>query len=236
MRKFWFITLFLVGMLALTSVTAAKYIPYVEPLDGDWGDIAQPWQAPGGFSTVLYGRMESDADVDAIAYEFIEPTSSWLVELAVPVCGDHFAPFIPSIAVLSDKLPVAEVDDLPFELPRGMGAVVLTDGELLEMSRSENYLFTGDTQRFVRYESDARLDRGEYLIVVWEPQGNTGAYALSIMGVHPDYVDAMEADRIDEAFDLVNSGSWMGQDCDAPLVAETSGQDTSMFNTVRVGR
>jgi hypothetical protein len=219
MRKFWLITLFLIGMLALTSVTAAKYVPYVEPLDGDWGDVAQPWQAPGGFSTVLYGRMENDEDVDAIAYEFIEPTSNWLVEVGVPVCGEHFAPFIPSIAILGDDLPAAEADTLPFELPRGMGAVVLTDGELIEMARSENYLFTGEVQRFVRYESDALLDSGEYLIVVWEPEGHTGAYALSLMGVHPDYIDAMEADRMDEAFDLVNSGVWMGQDCDAPLVS-----------------
>jgi protocatechuate 3,4-dioxygenase beta subunit len=38
-----------------------------------------------------------------------------------------------------------------------------------------------------------------------------------MIGVHPDYVDAMESARIDEAFDLVNSGAWMGQDCNAPL-------------------
>jgi hypothetical protein len=216
MRRFWLVTLFLVGMLALTSVTAAKYIPYVEPLDDDWGDVTQPWQAPGGFSTVLYGRMENDEDVDAIAYEFIEPTNNWLVELAVPVCGEYFARFVPSVAVIGAGLPAAEADDVPFELPEGMGAVVLTDGELVEMERSENYLFSGDTQRFVRYESAARLESGDYLIVVWEPDGHTGAYALSIMGVHPDYIDAMEADRIDEAFDLVNSGTWMGQDCSAP--------------------
>jgi hypothetical protein len=219
MRKFWLITLILVGILALTGITAAKYIPYVEPLDGDWGDVAQPWHAPGGFSTVLYGRVESDEDVDAIAYEFIEPTSNWLVELAVPVCGEHFAPFIPSIAVLGDDLPTVEADRLPFELPQGMGALVLTGGGLIEMARSENYLFSGETQRFVRYDSDILLNRGEYLLVVWEPDGHTGAYALSIMGVHPDYVDAMEANRIDEAFDLVNSGSWMGQDCDAAAVS-----------------
>jgi hypothetical protein len=227
MHKFWLITLILVVTLALASVATAKYIPYVEPLDGDWGDAAQPWPAPGGFSTVLYGRMESAEDVDAIAYEFIQPTSNWLVEVAVPVCGEHFALFIPSVAVLGDHLPAVEADSLPFELPEGMGAVVLTDGELIEMSRSENYLFTGDTQRFVRYDSDVLLDRGEYLLVVWEPEGQTGAYALSIMGVHPDYVDAMEANRMDEAFDLVNSGTWMGQGCEAAIAStQNTGRPT----------
>jgi hypothetical protein len=217
MRKFCYVLMLTVGLMAFTSITSAKYIPYVEPLDDDWGDVAQPWQAPGGFSTVLYGRMGSDEDVDAITYEFIQPTSNWLVEIAVPVCGEHFAGFTPSVAVIGSGLPAAEADDLPFELPEGMGVVVLTDGELIEMSKSENWLFTGDVQRFVRYESDSLLNKGEYQLVVWEPEGNTGAYALSIMGVHPDYIDTMEANRMEETFDLVNSGTWMGQECDAPL-------------------
>ena len=51
MRKMWIVLLMAVGMLALTNAASAKYIPYVEPLDEDWGDVAQPWPAPGGFSS-----------------------------------------------------------------------------------------------------------------------------------------------------------------------------------------
>jgi hypothetical protein len=134
--------------------------------------------------------------------------------MGVPVCGAHFTRFSPIVAVIGECLPDA---DVPFEIPPGMGAVVLDEGRELEMSASENYLFSADAQRFIRFSADTLLPSGSYLIAIWEPNGHVGAYALSMIGVHPDYVDAMEADRIDEAFTLVNSGEWMGQDCDAPV-------------------
>jgi hypothetical protein len=213
-RKLFFLISIVVILLVLASTVTAKYIPYVEPLDGDWGDVAHPWQTPGGFSTVLYGRMGDIDDVDVVGYEFIEPTSSWMVEMGVPMCGEHFAAFAPVVAVIGEGLPDAEV---PFELPRGMGAVVLDEGREIDVPASENYLFNADAQRFMRYSADTLLPSGNYLIAIWEPNGRVGAYALSMIGVHPDYVDAMESDRIDEAFTLVNSGEWMGQDCDAPV-------------------
>jgi hypothetical protein len=215
MRKFWFITLLLVGLLLLIGTANAKYIPYVE--EGDWGGITSPWQMPGGFSTVLYGRMGTIGDVDVVTYEFIEPTSNWLLETSVPQCGEHFVDFSPVVAVMGSELPATETANLPFELPPGMGAVMFDEGEAVDVDDSENYLFTQNTQRFTRYESDTLLPAGEYFVAIWEPNGHVGAYAVSMMGVHPDYIDAQESARMEEAFDLVNSGAWMGQDCNAPL-------------------
>ncbi len=220
MRKFSFIMVLVVGLLALTGTASAKYIPYVEAVDGDWGDITNPWHMPGGFSTVLYGQMGTIGDVDVIAYEIVQPSSQWLVESAVPACGEHFVPFAPVMAVIGEGLPTPTAGTIPFELPDGMGAVLFDDGEEIEMTRSENYLFTGDTQRFTRYEADTLLTSGEYFLAIWEPDGHVGAYALSVLGIHPDMIDADEEARMEAAFDLVNSGEWMGQDCSAPLAVE----------------
>jgi hypothetical protein len=218
MSKIWLIIVLLIVLLALAGVTAAKYIPYVEPLDGDWGDVASPWQMPGGFSTVLYGRMSEFGDADAIRFELLESSSNWLVEMAVPACGDHFSGYSPTIAVLGEGLPAAS-SDIPFDLPEGVGAVILDQAEDIQLEASENYLFSGETQSFVRYDMDITIESGEYSVAIWEPNGNIGAYALSILGVHPDFIDADESARMEADFALINSGDWMGQDCSVPLAA-----------------
>ena len=216
MRKYWLITLFFVGML--TSITAAKYIPYVEPLDGDWGDVANPWQMPGSYIAGLYGRLSTYGDVDVIAFEFNRPTSEWWLDVVIPVCGEHFAPFSPSVALIGPGLTAPE--ELPFALPDGMGAMIFDDGEEIPISESDNYLFSGDVQQAVHFEPAEILDSGTYLIAVWEPNGHTGAYALSTGGTHPEDLNAEETARMEEVFQFINSGEWMGQDCTAPLAAE----------------
>ncbi len=218
--RFLLAILVLVVMLLLTGTVSAKYIPYVEPLDGDWGDIANPSPVAGGYVAALYGRLGVYGDVDVIAYEVSSVTSNWYIETVIPSCGEHSAGFSPEVALIGPGLPNPDAGALPFEVPEGMGAVVFGDQQAVEVPGWENYLFSGQVQRFAHFEMDSVLGRGDYLLAIWEPHHNTGAYVLSVAGTHPDNIDAQTAAQMENDFRLIESGAWMGQDCNAPLVVE----------------
>jgi len=216
--KYGFLLVFVLLMMAGTA--SAKYIPYIEPLDGDWGDIANPSPAPGGYNAAYYGRLGVYGDVDVLAYEVTQPTSHWYIETVIPSCGEHSVGFSPEVALIGPGLPDSRAVDLPFEIPPEMGVVVFGDQEAVNMPGWENYLFNGDFQSFAHYEMEEVLPRGQYLLAIWEPHHNTGAYALSVVGVHPDAIDSETAARMESDFRLIQSGAWMGQDCSAPLAVE----------------
>jgi hypothetical protein len=197
----WIVTV--VGMLFLFGVVQAKWFPYVEG-DEDWGDPSSPWQMSDatGFSA-LYGRLDAPDDVDSMIYTFDAPIENWTVQAQVPLCGDHFAAFYPSVAVLGPGLP-----GLPFVSTGDDGVVILTEYSD-DSTRAENSQM--GVYEFTEFTVDIP-EAGDYVVVVWEPHGNSGAYTLVTGSAEPNF--AGREQEAEEAFEQLESGDWMGQDCD----------------------
>jgi protocatechuate 3,4-dioxygenase beta subunit len=209
----------LVLLLVVTGVASAKYIPYVEDVKSDWGDFASPFQTPqAALFSGLYGRLGVYADVDVFAFEFGDPQKAFMVEALVPVCGDHFKAFAPSVALIGPGLDAPKADSLPFELPKDMGLAMI-DKPVAKFDPDNKAYFGTTTQSYVA-ASFPIAEVGTYYIAVWEPNGHTGAYVLSTGSVHPDDISNEESARMSKEFALINSGEWMGQDCDAPITVE----------------
>lgn len=218
MKKFMLLGLVLVNLALLSGAASAKYIPYVEPLDADWGDFSSPFLSPGGqqFSG-LYGRLASYGDVDVIAVDLDAPQKNFMVEALALVCGQHFEGFEPSVALIGPGLESSPKATFPFELPKGAGAVLVT--KEVDQQPENNAYFGGESQSHV-LDQLSIPDAGTYYVAVWESNGNTGAYVVSTGSVHPESIDSQEAVRMTREFELINSGQWMGQDCNAPLAVE----------------
>jgi hypothetical protein len=207
----WFI---LVLALAVVSGAAlAKVDPYIEPADGDWGGLDKPeavWSTTAALT--MFSHLDSDTDVDAFRYTFDGPAKSWSFTLSVPVCGGAFKDFYPSVVLIGPGLkPTVK---LPFKLPKGTGAVVFgqkarKDGERAIRRELHNFLEV--------YQTTAQQvdipQAGDYLLAVWEPSGETGAYMLTTGSRHDQFAKRSWAD-LSSAFRSMETGSWTGQaDC-----------------------
>ncbi|NLX09558.1 MAG: hypothetical protein GXY36_07870 [Chloroflexi bacterium] len=217
--RLWIIGVVLVLIATVTAVASAKSIPYVEPLGEDWGGVADPFVSPtGGFFASYFGRLDS-GDVDAIALDFDASVDDMSVELLVPECGDLFVDLYPAVAVIGpglDRPDAGLLESLPFDLPPGAGLALLTGEQAADetIAAREKVEFYD----WMYYWDDAGLsvdipEAGQYLMVVWAPAEQIGAYALSTGGTHPDAADFPDGRELDRTMRLVSSGQWIGQDC-----------------------
>lgn len=215
--------IFIVLLFAVSAVSA-KFEPYMEDPDAEWGSIDASWEVPEPIAFYgLYGHLDSEDDIDAFAYTFDDAVTAFSVRVIVPVCGTLFEEFYPSAAIIGPGLETPEDVELPFELPEGVGALVLT-----EIARTEprptidqgNYTHQ---DYFNIWHSVDIPEAGDYTIAVWSPDGLTGAYVLATGREHPemDVSDkAREKERI-AAYNLIESGDWIGEDCDAQVSKPT---------------
>src|SRR5689334_17729072 len=131
MRKFGLLCtgLLLVALFVAQSVWA-KWDPRVEEPGTDWAGIAQPWQAPNALTSYAqFGRLDTYGDVDAFSYTFAAPQQGCPLRITLPVCGPYFADFYPTIALIGPGLDMPAAGALPFDLPEGLGAQMLTEAK-----------------------------------------------------------------------------------------------------------
>ncbi len=216
----------LIALLALTAVASAKTVPYVEPLDSDWGGLEDPFVPPSGaFFANFFGRLDAD-DVDAVRMTFKAPAQDILVELLVPECGDELGTFHPSLALIGPGLDVPDPDVLtgmPFELDKGLGLVLLADGGATDAAASRVAEVSLFGWNFYGQTLDLPVDipqAGDYVFVVWNPEQTVGAYALTAGGGHPDQVQFPDERTMRETTRLLDSGEWIGLDCGATGAAK----------------
>ena len=211
MKKSVFILL--IVLLGLSGIASAKEEPYVE--FEDWGGMDAPYvienaeQFTGVFATL--GRY---GDVDAIQIKIHEAIDDWELNIGVPACGDHFVAFYPMIAVIGEGLPTAKADTLPFDVPVGMGVQVFDPMDKEAIRRiSDGFYEAG----FLSVDFPAAND---YTLAIWEPNGHRGAYVLRFGLVHPEFTpNPIRDQERNKIWQAINSGSWVGQDCDAPVAA-----------------
>jgi hypothetical protein len=139
----------------------------------------------------------------------------------VPTCGDHFEGVYPSVALIGPGLEAVEVEDLPFTVPEGQGVLLFVDEP---KTTADGERAGSDWEYFNRHvyapgiHNFALPEVGEYSLVVWEPNGNIGAYMLDF-GSNEEYMmidDRSEVER-QEAFSLLTSGRFMGANCREPV-------------------
>jgi hypothetical protein len=192
--------------------------PYVENPDAEWGGLDNPWQAPDALNSyALYGRLDPFGDVDVFAYQFAGPAARWPVETLIPVCGQHFEVFFPSMAVIGPGLDAPSEDvlkRLPVQVPEGMGVRLLEEANKPEPRPSEVNRHAGLVYLQTGFTTDIP-QAGQYVVVLWEPEGHVGGYIFA-----SGRKEVFPADRAAEraiALGLIASGQWMRQDCTAPL-------------------
>jgi hypothetical protein len=220
---------FVLAILAVSTLALAKIDPYVEDPENEWGDLSEPYEVWSVEAALgIFGQLNTEEDIDAFAYTFEEPYEDWSFQLMVPVCGTWFEDFYPSIALVGPGLSEPELstkkdlkakvdtkaEELPFEVPEGMGIEIFTE-EKAEVDREimTNIGFFANAYQFTVREVDIP-ESGTYMLVVWEPQGQIGAYAVS-NGIQHDKFQSRPQEEFSRAMDLYISGDWMGQDCSA---------------------
>lgn len=207
------------ALLGMFSVTLAKISPYIEDPTAEWGGIESPLPVWNATAVVAhYGRLGTYGDMDALSFEFDTSIENWPIELTVPICGSHFKDVYPSAALVGYGLEVPAEGSLPFELPEGMGAQIFISEHDDLRSGSDN-MFAIDAYRPSAFQTDIP-EAGTYTLVIWEPEGNVGAYVVGT-GSNHDLFEPRADSTIDAAFNELFSGLWMQQDCNAPIATES---------------
>jgi hypothetical protein len=231
MRNFFTLLVIMIVVLLVLPVSA-KNDAYVEDPLAEWGDIEAPFELPAAtVYKALHGHFGMNGDVDAFALTFEDGTEDWVIEMRVPVCGKHFESVYPSVALIGAGLEAPDAEELPFTLPEGQGAIILNS------TRYETETRERDPQYYFIYEAAGRNTTtyyylptltsvdipaaGDYTLAVWEPDGHVGAYYLYVGNTHPDNMDEYrDFYELEQAFAAIGNGSWMGQNCAAPVVEE----------------
>lgn len=97
------------------------------------------------------------------------------VQIGVPVL-ERLKDFRPNLALVGPGLPQAE---LPFAVPEGMGAIVLSTKEVTE-PRFFHEHFTGTDSWILRSETVRLPAAGQYYLVAFSPEGQTGKLWVAI--------------------------------------------------------
>lgn len=208
-------------LLSAASLVQAKMLVFVERPGEDWGAIDDPLAVEEPYITGFFGRLDADDDLDAVAVTFTEPVEAMQTNLHVPRC-ESLDGFYPSMALIGpglDRPDDEALAALPFELPEGMGAIIeqpeppdVDDaGDAVPRRADAFQIFTLHFYAPLSFVADIP-QAGEYLFVVWDDTGATGAYMLMTGTTHPDAAP-FETGDYDERLTLLSSGNWLDGLC-----------------------
>jgi protocatechuate 3,4-dioxygenase beta subunit len=222
MRKIGLLLLMVAALFAGSGVSAGQLReveePYVEDPDAEWS-MEAPWTAPDALVRyALYGRLADAEDVDFFSYQFEGAEDEWPLEVTVPQCGEHFAAFYPSMAVVGPGLEQPPEGVLPFDLPEGMGAQILVEEEHPEPRPAMINSHPWPLYPAANHHVDIP-EAGNYLLALWEPEDDVGGYFVTtgaLVQLDPDRDEEREA-----LLKEITAGHWMGQDCSAPVLTAT---------------
>ncbi|MCK6486490.1 MAG: hypothetical protein L6R00_20425 [Phycisphaerae bacterium] len=119
-------------------------------------------------SKVVYHEVTVDAPRLWMTVEGIEGQELY-VQLGLPAI-ERLANYRPSVAVLGPDLPSIS---LPFEIPAGLGGVLLTSGDVVDPTAFDEPF--SSTRSWILLEKDVTLAKaGTYFIVAFGPAGQPG--------------------------------------------------------------
>lgn len=159
------------GLIAAFSTPAWAHRPVFD--DGTHVDAASALliEEPN-VSQVVYHEVTPDAARLWLTFDASEGDNIYL-QLGVPAI-DNLEDYRPVLVLLGPGLPNI---DLPFEVPRGLGGVLL---ESVDNPEFFDEPFTG-TQSWILRESDRLApENGQYYIVAYDPEGGAGKLWVAI--------------------------------------------------------
>ena len=195
----------IIVLLLLFSIPTFAHDPHIE--HEDWGSFDDPRLIEDDeISYAFYGYLDED-DVDVFQVEFDEPQSLLRIELLVPECGDHYTDFFPHFAVVA---PGYQSDiELPMEIPDEYGVLFY---EAPETGERETFVEPfGGTTFYEAPRHDLTVPEAKtYLVVLFDPIGSTGDYALAI-----GYEERFESPAIQMIQNVITirSDRWLHRDC-----------------------
>lgn len=158
---------------------ALAHVPYFE--QEDFTDEA-PFEVKNSVeqSIAVYSWLGPDG-TDRDVYEFVlEKPALVYVETLVPEC-DIYADVYPSFAIVGPGFPPEEGDEaLPFDVPKDMGVVVVSQDDTVDPRPSFYEPFGGKSYyQGPTFQEDVDTP-GKYRIHVWDPLSLGGDYVAVI--------------------------------------------------------
>ena len=159
------------ALLLLTAALAHK--PSFS--EGQYSSPDTPyWVADPEVSIVVYHEVTCDAP-QLWMQLYLDPAVPLYLQLGVPVI-DRLADYRPSVALLGPGLP--EIS-LPFEVPEGMGGILIETDDVTEPSAF--YEPFSQTDSWILYEETLDLpEAGLGYIVAWNPEEITGKLWVAV--------------------------------------------------------
>lgn len=184
--------------------------PFLE--EGDWGMFDDPHiVVDPAIAIGLYGYLDNE-DMDIFELNFLGgEDTTFFSGIRVPVCGDHYTEFYPHYAILAPE-EFATVDtELPFDMPQGFGIFHYQGPTIMEEERLsffdpnlQNEFYMGQAS-FLDFP-----DVGTYYIIVFNPEGQMGDYALVTGHIETFIPDPNNLDPISAS---IANDSWLKRDC-----------------------
>jgi hypothetical protein len=172
MIKWVLLSVVLTVTILLAGGDALPHVPFLE--DSDFSE-SKPFvlEHPLKKSRAVYAWLDSGTDIDVYTFELQEQSHLRAFSL-VPVCP-AYKDFLPSFAVVGPGLALPE-EELPFKVPEGYGAVIVTN---TSQGISRNTFFEPFTRK--NYYRGPSYDQtistpGTWYVYFWDPAGKGGDY------------------------------------------------------------
>ena len=168
------------AILVWSLVTAQAHKPYY---DGNWTTAESAYEVEDpDISIVVYHQVRCNKPELWLTFE-ANPSEDVWVQLGTPLI-ERLTDYRPSMAVLGPGLPALGADDVPFEVPEGLGGIVYPSDEAYVFDEP----FT-QTSSFILAEDWVTMpEAGTAYLVAWDPDNQTGKLWLA-MGVVEDFSD-----------------------------------------------
>jgi hypothetical protein len=168
------VTLFLVLSVIPTVVAHVPYLEEDDLTEANPFVVENPVQ-----SIAVYGYLESEDDVDVFELEITESPTLLYADIKVPVCGDLYESFSPSMVIVGPGLPKADFP-VPIDVPVGQGAIFLTGGSGADREIYDEFFGNKKYYRGPVFETNVN-DTGTYKLAVYDPnQKEVGDYLLAL--------------------------------------------------------
>lgn len=160
--------------LGLLAATAQAHFPVFSTPDTGQAPESAVFIEDATVSHAVYHEITAESPRLWVTFD-LSAGQEIYVQLGVPVL-ERLTDFRPAVAVLGPGLPDV---DLPFEIPEGLGGVVLTTGDIDEPEFFHEH-FTG-TESWIFGELDeVAPESGRYYVVAFVPSGDTGKLWVAV--------------------------------------------------------
>jgi hypothetical protein len=178
-NKIYIVALFLI--ILLSSSIATAHVPYIERSDYSKNNPVFVWKMIE-YSKAFYAWLENDGinpceDIDVFKFKIKNNPKNVYIELIVPVIDDYYKDFVPWFALIGPNLPIP-MEELPFDIPEGYGAIVKENVEPGTDRESFYEPFGGKSYYYGPVLDMDISEPGTYYIYCWDPYSKGGDYVL----------------------------------------------------------